>query len=201
MKFFLDQPSPEDEEALVAAGLCDGVLLPDQDESALGAWRARGRGALLVDLRGQPDEDLLARAREVTEVGDGVVAGLAFGVEALRIARLGFDEGVATSLLGCSRPFDVLAAARAGATFVALDLTGIPGGHEAAFRVIEDALAILERHDLETELLVSGAQSDADLAELAVLGVAGAIVSPAVLRSALTPRAAPSRAKVRRGVH
>lgn len=183
MKLFLLEPTPNDVAALGALNLCDGVFVADDGGKRPAAWLDRVAGPVCVDLGGVAAKGRVDRARAVADLGDRVVACLPMGPEALALAAAAYEEGVPTFVGGCADVLEVLGAAKALATYVGVSLRGAAAAGRDGLKVLDDAVALVERYELEAQIVVTDVESAHQLLEAALTGVTAAVVDAGLARA------------------
>lgn len=202
MKFFIESADVETIEDLLDANLCDGVVLD------LAAARDNPRalrtlverlfelavGPVIAPIDGGDSEAMLARARALGALGDDLVVALPFTRAGLVACGVAFDEGIATVVGPCLGPSQVLLAAKAGATWAAVSIGEAEALGADGAKLVDDAVALLERHDFETQLVATGLTGALRLSEVAIAGCHAAQLSPEAIWRLVAPSPQPAKA-------
>ncbi|MCA9518077.1 MAG: hypothetical protein KC635_24230 [Myxococcales bacterium] len=183
MKLFLLEPTPKDVEALGAMKLCDGVVVTDAGGKKPGAWLDRVEGPVCVALAGVAAKGRAERARDVADLGDRAVAHVPMGPDALLLAAQAYEEGVPVFVDGCVDALEALGAAKALATYVGVSLRGAAAGGRDALKVLDDVVGLVERYELEAQVVATDVESAHQLLEAALTGVSAAVVDAALART------------------
>jgi transaldolase len=186
MKLFAAGPEPAELAGCAADGLCEGLVVlgagaaepsPEARER-LRALAVAGAGPVLVEVASAGDGAALAA------LGPRFAARLPFAAGGVDAIRACLSVGVETNAVGCTTPEEAVAAARAGAAWVSLPLTGAaPGVATAADHdLVRKTRALLKALGLRAQLLAGPLRDVSVLFDSTLLGAEIALVSPAILR-------------------
>lgn len=186
VKFFIESADVDAIEDLLDAGLCDGVVLnlgaASESPKALRTLVERlfelAVGPVIVPVAGGSSEAMLARARALGALGDDLVVSLPFTRDGLVACGVAFDEGIATHVGPCFGPAQVLLAAKAGATWAAMSVAAAEALGADGAKLVDDAVALLERHDYETQVVATGVTDALRVSDVALTGCHAAQLSP-----------------------
>lgn len=197
MKLFLATDALDDVQWAAARGWCDGVVLPDDalatasSPDAAVTWLASfARAAafpVLVD-----GADVLAHAHDGEEqvralgrAADNVVLQLPFTeASAVRMRELS-SAGIRVAATFVGTAAQALFAAKAGATFVLVDVDRLDAMSGAGAEVVAGARALLDAAGLEAELVALFPGSTASMAACGAAGADAAVVGAGALRAML----------------
>lgn len=214
MKLFIESASHEAVEDALDIGAADGVVI---GSSASGQSAKALRtlidglldlavGPIVIEVPPADVETGLARARELAAMGDEVVCGLSLTRDGLEVCRTCFDEGIATCVGPCSSIAQALLAAKAGATWLSIDVAAIEAAGGDGVKLAEDVTTLLAECDFEAQLIILGLHHAQHVGELALVGAHSAVVTPELLWALIAEpppatraaAATPRRAKRRR---
>jgi len=195
VKLFVESASLEAVEDALDIGAVDGVVLgasaSAQGKSALAALAAAffdlAIGPVVVDLRVRDVDAALARARELAAMGDEIAVRLPASRDGLTVCRACFDEGIATWVGPCASVAQALLAAKAGATWIGVDVSAVEAAGGDGIKLSEDVATLLDECDFEAQLLVEGLRHARQVGELALSGVHSAALSPELLWALMSP--------------
>ncbi|PKN55740.1 MAG: hypothetical protein CVU56_20005 [Deltaproteobacteria bacterium HGW-Deltaproteobacteria-14] len=197
MKLFIESASHEAVADVVDVGVVDGVVLgPSASRQGAKGLRAivdalldLAVGPVVIEVEASEVEASLVRARELAAMGDEVVCGVALSREGLEVCRTCFDEGIATCVGPCVTVAQALLAAKAGATWISVDVGATEAAGGDGVKLAEDVAALLTDCDFEAQLLAIGLRNAQHVGELALAGAHSALVTPEVLWALVGPRA------------
>lgn len=211
MKLFIESASVEATEEALDIGAVDGVVLGRRASAEpLAALRALADelfdlavGPVIIDVPMRSVDAALERARELAAFGDEVACRLPVTRDGLTVCRACFDEGIATWVGPCASVAQALLAAKAGATWIGVDVGAVDAAGGDGVKLAEDIAGLVNDCDFEAQVLAEGVQHAQHVGELALAGVHSAAVAPELLWSlAATPArkaaAAPVRGSKRR---
>lgn len=189
VKLFIESASHEAVEDAIDVGVADGVVL-GSSASRQGAKSLRAIvdslldlavGPVVIEVAASDVEASLARARELAAMGDEVVCSVALSREGLEVCRVCFDEGIATCIGPCISAAQALLAAKAGATWISVDVAAIEAAGGDGVKLAEDVASLLTDCDFEAQLLAIGVRHAQHVGELALAGAHSALVTPELL--------------------
>jgi transaldolase len=201
MKLFAAGSDPAELRRCAEEGVCDGVAVlgaaaleasSGEREPLLALGRA-GAGPILVEVAAVGEARAIGRS--LGALGPRFAARIPFAAGGAAAFAACKAAGVATNAFGCATMDEALAAARAGASWVSLALTGpaegtTSGADHSAFRKTR---ALLRTLGLRAELLVGPLRDESVLFDSTVMGAHAALVGPAVLRQIASRRSAAAR--------
>ncbi len=197
MKLFLATDALDDVQWAAARGWCDGVVLPDaalhtaSSPEAAVAWLSAFARAVPFPVLVDAAETLAASAgsdehlRDLGRAADNVVLQLPFNDDnAVRMRALAAAGlRVAATFVGSAA--QALFAAKAGATYVLLDVDRLDAMSGAGAEVVAGARALLDAAELEAELVALFPAGSASMAACGAAGADAAVVGAGTLRAML----------------
>lgn len=191
MRLYLDTADRAAAEPLLATGLFAGLTtnptilaragLGVADIPAVHRWaRAAGAREVFLQAWGEETSTLLARGRELRDLGDDVVVKLVASRAGVPACAALSALGVPTLLTAVSSPGQAMLAAAAGATYVAPYLGKL---HEAGRDGVGDVITmheVLSATPSPTRVLAASLRDVPTMVALARRGVACFTVGPAV---------------------
>jgi hypothetical protein len=196
MKLFAAGSDPAELRRCAEEGLCDGVAVlgagafetsPGAREGLAALGRA-GAGPVLVEVGAA--SEAVGVGRELAALGPRFAVRIPFPAGTATFAACK-AAGVATNAFGCATTDEALAAARAGASWVSLALTGpAPGtASDADYDVFRKTRALFRVFGLRAELLVGPLRDESVLFDSTIMRAHAALVGPALLRRIAARRA------------
>lgn len=195
MKLFLATDALDDVHWATVRGWCDGVVLPDaalrtaaSPEAAV-AWLGSFARAVPVPVLVDATEALnsgeegLAQVRALGRASDNVVLQCPFTDENALLVRTLSSAGFQVAMTFVGTATQALLAAKAGASFVLVDVDRLEAMNGTGARVMREARALLDAASLETELVALFPQGPAVMAACGISGADAAVVGAATLRA------------------
>jgi transaldolase len=197
VKLFLATDALDDVQWAAARGWCDGVVLPDDalrsaaSPEAAVQWLAAFARAVpfpvLVDAAdalasGGADEE---HVRSLGRAADNVVLQLPFNDEHAARMRGLAASGIRVAATFVGTAAQALFAAKAGATYVLVDVDRLDAMSGAGAEVVAGARALLDAAHLEAELVALFPSGSASMAACGAAGADAAVVGTGTLRAML----------------
>jgi len=190
MKFFIDTADLEEIQEANDLGVLDGVTTNPSLCAKIGVADFEGHiakicnlveGDISAEVVSTTYEDILAEARNLSQIADNVVVKVPLIKEGIKAIRTLSDEGIRTNCTLCFSPTQALIAAKAGATYISPFIGRLDDICEDGMQLIEDVVQIYDNYGFETEVLAASIRHPMHVLEAARLGADVATMPLAVI--------------------
>ena len=145
MRFFLDTVDADEARRVKDWGLLDGSVV--RADAVLAAGRDYRKavseisqvcdGPVFAAVAAGEPKGMYKEARELAKLGKAIVVRLPMTREGLRVVRLLNDEQIAADVHLLATPLQALLAARAGAAYASMAVSGLDGAGQVGMDVVD----------------------------------------------------------------
>ncbi len=206
MRFFLDTVDADEARRVKEWGLLDGAVV--RADAVLAAGRDYRKavseisqvsdGPVFAAVAAGEPKGMYKEARELAKLGKAIVVRLPMTREGLRVVRLLNDEQIAADVHLLATPLQALLAARAGAAYASMAVSGLDGAGQVGMDVVDAVVRIYDNYGLQTQIVVDAVQNPVHALDAAAMGAdAAAIPFPVLDRLFDNPLTAQGVAAIR----
>lgn len=193
MKLFIDSANLEEIKTAASWGIINGVTTnPTLVAREGGDFRETIReickivnGPVSAEILSLEADEMVREARQLADWHKNVTIKIPCTPEGLKAAKALARFKIKTNVTLVFSANQVLAAAKAGATFISLFVGRLDDAGEDGLAVVEESLKILKNYDFKSELIVASVRSPLTVQRVAVLGAHIATVPYKVLEQML----------------
>ncbi len=191
MKFFLDTADIEAIKKYHTWGVVDGIttnpsLIAKEGvdlKERIDEITEVVDGPISVEVTATDKEGMLKEAREYAKWHRNIVIKLPMIEEGLKALKILSEEGIKVNITLVFSAGQALLAAKNGAAYVSPFVGRLDDISEDSMNLISEIVAIYDRYDFDTEVLVASVRHPRHVIESAVMGADIATVPPKVLDS------------------
>ncbi|HEX5437455.1 MAG TPA: transaldolase family protein [Gemmatimonadaceae bacterium] len=195
MKILLETADLTEIRWATGIGLAEGVMAPalalaqqvpsEEARDYLAELCQAVPGPVLTDVMSLQADEIYREGRELSRIADNVALNIPAIEEGLRATRRLAREGVRVNSTLVFAPAQALLAAKAGAAYVSLCVSGLADTGTDGLTLVRAVHDIFDNYVLECDLLVTSIHDAAQFTEAARVGANGAVVSPSLLHALL----------------
>ncbi|MEK9132620.1 MAG: fructose-6-phosphate aldolase [Patescibacteria group bacterium] len=193
MKLFIDSANIDEIKQAASWGIIDGVTTnPSLVAKEGGDFKETVReickivnGPVSAEVLSLESGKMVAEAEHIATWHKNVVIKIPCTTEGLKAARKLSRLKIKTNVTLVFSANQVLAAAKAGATFISIFVGRLDDAGENGLAVVEESLKILKNYDSKSELIVASVRSPLTVQKAAALGAHVATVPYKVLEQML----------------
>lgn len=189
MRFFLDTVDADEARRAKEWGLLDGAVV--RADAVLAAGRDYRKavseisqvcdGPVFAAVAAGEPKGMYKEARELAKLGKAIVVRLPMTREGLRVVRLLNDEQIAADVHLLATPLQALLAARAGAAYASVAVSGLDGAGQVGMDVVDAVVRIYDNYGLQTQIVVDAVQNPVHALDAAAMGADAAAIPYPVL--------------------
>ncbi|HRY42658.1 MAG TPA: transaldolase family protein [Thermoanaerobaculia bacterium] len=189
MRFFLDTVDADEARRVKEWGLLDGavvradaVLASGRDyRKAVSEISQVSDGPVFAAVAAGEPKGMYKEARELAKLGKAIVVRLPMTREGLRVVRLLNDEQIAADVHLLATPLQALLAARAGAAYASVSVSGLDGAGQVGMDVVDAVVRVYDNYGLQTQIVVDAVQNPVHALDAAAMGADAAAIPFPVL--------------------
>ncbi len=193
MKLFIDSANISEIKEAVSWGIIDGATTNptliakqgcDFKQTVIEICKIVN-GPVSAEVLSLESEKMVREARELANWHPNVVIKIPCTAEGLKAAKKLAALGIKTNVTLVFSPNQVLAAAKAGATFISLFVGRLDDSGEDGLAAVEESLQILRNYEFKSQLIVASVRSPLTMQHAAALGAHIATVPFKILQQML----------------
>lgn len=182
MKFFVDTANLEDIKAAFDLGIISGVTTNPVILSKENTRDIKGQilkirqicdGEILTQVLARSADEMVAQARTIASWDDNITVKIPLNIEGIQAVSRLSKEKIRTCTTITFTPAQAVAAAMAGATYVALFVNRSHDIGYDGFEMVETVADLYRKQGFETKMLAASINTPLDVVRVTRLGVEG----------------------------